>query len=296
MVTGVATGSILAPVLIRPGHHPGVTSDPGGEEKHDMSTRLRTTWLAGAGAAFLVMALSGAVMGASLLTAFGPTSEEEFDPIAEVDTTRTFEDVDGDGVDDDCDSEVVPDPDAEAAATAAVDLDGDGVVSVAEAAQSARIGGPNCNHGGYVSFVAGEADETDDADETEPAETTECEEVPAPAFDPAVLDTPGGFGSYVSSVAQSDAVGGKNCNHGGAVSAAVKVAKDAAAVLRQAAKAERAAERAASAEERAAQRSEQRAAARAERDAKKADRAAAKAKHGKPAHAGQGNGKGRGGD
>lgn len=261
-----------------------------------MFTRLRTTWLAGAGAAFLVMALSGAVMGASLLTAAGPTSEEEFDPIAEVDTTRTFEDVDGDGIDDDCDSEVVPDPDAEAAALAAVDLDGDGVVSVSEAAQSARIGGVNCNHGGYVSQVAGESDETDDADETEPAESTTCEEVPAPVFDPAVLGAPGGFGSYVALVAQSDAVGGKNCNHGGAVSAAVKAAKDAATILRQAAKDERVAERTAAAEARTAQRSEQRAAAKVERDAMKAERAAGRAKADKAAQAGHGNGKGRGGD
>lgn len=261
-----------------------------------MFTRLRTTWLAGAGAAFMVMALSGAVMGASLLTtAAGPTSEEEFDPIAEVDTTRTFEDADGDGVDDDCDSEVVPDLDAEAAAFAAVDLDGDGVVSVDEAAQSARTGGANCNHGGYVSPVAGGSDDADEADEALPVETTECEEVAAPTFDPAVLGVPGGFGQYVSSVAESDAVGGKNCNHGGAVSAAVKTAKDAATLLRQAAQAERASERTAA----TAERTEQRTAARAERDATKAERAASKAKAGKAseskATAAQSQGKGRAG-
>ncbi|MEX1171780.1 MAG: hypothetical protein WEG56_04110 [Chloroflexota bacterium] len=259
-----------------------------------MFTRLRTTWLAGAGAAFLVMALSGAVMGASLLTtAAGPTSEEEFDPIAEIDTTRTFEDADGDGVDDDCDSEVIPDPDAEAVAFAAVDVDGDGVVSVDEAAQSPWTGGANCNHGGYVSPVAGgsdDADEADEADEALPVEATECEEVAAPTFDPAVLGVPGGFGQYVSLVAESDAVGGKNCNHGGAVSAAVKTAKDAATLLRQAAQAERVSERTAA----TAERTEQRTAARAERDATKAERAASKASESK-ATAAQSQGKGRAG-
>ncbi len=79
-------------------------------------------------------------------------------------------------------------------------------------------------------------------------------EVPAPPFDPAIFNGPGAFGAYVSSVANSDAVGGKNCNHGGAVSAAVKAAKAAARAERDAAKA----------------------AARAERDAAKAERQANK--------------------
>jgi hypothetical protein len=299
-----------------------------------MFTRLRTTWFAGSGALVLVLALSGAVLGANVLTgASGPTPEEVFDPIAEVDTTGTFEDLDGDGVDDDCDEEVLADPVAEASAEAAVDTDGDGEVSVSEAAHSDRTGGKNCNHGGYVSQVAqdqcdgGTTDEAEELteptptgepvievalepnDEDEPAEVDEeadeaeetadcdaeedevaeeaetedaeaCEEVAAPTFDPEALGEAGGFGRYVSSVAQSDAVGGKNCNHGGAVSEAVKAAKDAAREAREAAKAERAAERSA-----------ERAAAKAEREAQRAERQAAKAaKHGN----GKGQGKGRG--
>jgi hypothetical protein len=95
-----------------------------------------------------------------------------------------------------------------------------------------------------------------------------CVEVAAPTFDPVALGAPGGFGAYVSSVAQSDAIGGKNCNHGGAVSEAVKAAKAEAKAARDAAKAER----------------------RSERDAAKAERSAAKAAkfangHGKGKHA-----------
>ena len=292
-----------------------------------MFTRLRTTWLAGSGALVLVLSISGAALGASLLAAGPtPTAEEETDPIVVVDTSGTFEDVDGDSIDDDCDDAVVADPVAEASAEAAVDLDGDGELSVSEAAQSSRTGGSNCNHGGYVSQVAhdqcdGSAEEVDPAEElTDPAPTDEppviievglepndeaedesgdapeaadcdaedaeeavtdeaeveaCEEVAAPTFDPAAFAGPGGFGRYVSTVAASDAVGGKNCNHGGAVSEAVKAAKDAA-------KAERDAARAA-----------ERDAKKAERDAKKAERDAARAER-KASQRGGGHGKGHG--
>ena len=67
---------------------------------------------------------------------------------------------------------------------------------------------------------------SDDAeDDTERAEPAGCD---APAVEPAVeedapVDTaPNAHGKAVSKVAQSDAVGGKNCNHGGAVSEAAK--------------------------------------------------------------------------
>lgn len=301
---------------------PGITFIPGGEEKYRMFTRLRTTWLAGSGALLMVLGLSGAVLGATVLTAAaGPTPEEETDPIVVVDTSLTFEDADGDGVDDDCDEDVVADPVAEASAAAAVDTDGDGEVSVSEAARSDRTGGKNCNHGGYVSQVAhdqcdgGTTDEVDAEDpaptgepapaivevvlepnedgdedeateeaeeagdceateeaesESEEAETEACEAVAAPTFDPAVFSGPGAFGAYVSSVARSDATGGKNCNHGGAVSEAVKAAKEAAKAERDAAKAERRAEREAAKAERAAQ-----------RDAKKAERRASHGNQGK---------------
>ena len=60
-----------------------------------------------------------------------------------------------------------------------------------------------------------------DAEAPAPAVCPVTEPVP-PAAD-APLDTaPNAHGKAVSAVAGSDAVGGKNCNHGGAVSAAAK--------------------------------------------------------------------------
>ena len=121
-----------------------------------------------------------------------------------------------------------------------------------------------------MSFVAGQQDADEDADEEEEAEAPEdAEEAPAEAeecvatvvepFDPTTMT----FGEYVSTVAQSDAVGGKNCNHGGAVSEAVHAAQVLAKEAREAAKAERAAERAAAKAERDAAK----AAAKTEREA-----------------------------
>jgi hypothetical protein len=251
--------------------------------------------LAGSGALVLVLALSGVVMGATLATDTEPAPELT-EP---VDTTATFEDLDGDGVDDDCAESVVADPEAAAAAFAAADLDGDGQISVTEAARSGWTGGLNCNHGGYVSQVAtadeeceapevdetgdpGEtgteegvetaADETEDeaeceaetdeaeeeAAELETAEEGECEAVPAPEPETELDPTaPNSHGAWVAWVAQSAAVGGKNCNHGGAVSEAAKKDQEAAKAERDAAKAERdaaKAERAAARELRAQER------------------------------------------
>ena len=232
-----------------------------------MVTRLRSTWLAGGGAILLVLSLSGIVAGATLVGDGGGDTVQPADPPAgATDTTQTFEDVDGNGIDDDCqDPAAVADPVAAAAALAAADLNGDGTISVSEAAQSGWTGGTNCNHGGYVSGVAhgsgdgcaaggttpttentgsgedaGEGDETspstegvpaptcdkadDGAAETAPT-TAECPATlpaPAPAADAPVDTSPNAHGKAVSKVAQSDAVGGKNCNHGGAVSAAAK--------------------------------------------------------------------------
>ena len=195
-----------------------------------------------------------------------------------------YVDVNGNGVDDTCETgDIVADPDAEAAADAAVDLDGNGTISVSEAAQSDRIGGVNCNHGGYVSWVAqgscadptptatpeqpalvtGDApeDTTEEVaadttcdetaaqptetptDATEEAADTTCVEVPPPDHDPALDEQQNGHGKWVSTVAQSDATGGKNCNHGGAVSEAAKMDHEAAKAARDAAKAEREAAR-----------------------------------------------------
>jgi hypothetical protein len=257
-----------------------------------MLSRMRTTWLAGSGALFLALVLAGAALGAPVLTSSEEPAPDQAAPLV-VDTAPTFEDADGDSIDDDCDADVVADVEAAAAAAAAVDTNADGVISVREAAQSERIGGANCNHGGYVSTVAQEQcdavaedgdpaegeseveptgecveDEDEDADpegtEDEGA-NAECVPVAAPTFDPERFTGPGAFGAYVASVAASDAVGGKNCNHGGAVSEAVKAAREAARAERDAAKAERRVQRDAAKAER-----------RVQRDAAEAERAAAK--------------------
>jgi hypothetical protein len=239
------------------------------------------TWLAAPGALLLVLAVSGAVLGATVLVT-GPAAEEITDPPV-VDTSATWEDVDGNGIDDDCqDGEATVDADAALAAFVAADTDGNGTISVEEAAHSEWVGGANCNHGGVVSFVAGQQDADEDADEDEDAEAPEdTEEAPAEAeacvatvvepFDPTTMT----FGEYVSTVAQSDAEGGKNCNHGGAVSEAVHAAQVLAKEARETAKAERAAERAAA----KAERDSAKAAAKTEREAAKAAKPN-KGKHG----------------
>jgi hypothetical protein len=257
-----------------------------------MLTRLRTTWLAGGGAVLLILAVTGFAAGAALVADTTPTVAEPDQPDALApDTTLTFEDADGNGIDDDCDqAAVVANATLAAAALAAADLNGDGTISVSEAAQTDWIGGPNCNHGGYVSQIARSTDDgcdAADATETEtgtedPSDGTKAEDadnetdvapvivpvvatvptdtcteapaeeplpaedpvpavcvavaapVPAPV-DPTVDPAPNAHGKAVSAVAQSDAIGGKNCNHGGAVSeaahkdkAATDAAKDAA--------------------------------------------------------------------
>ena len=47
-----------------------------------------------------------------------------------------------------------PHPTPVTAEQATVDTNADGVISTTEAAHSARTGGKNCNHGGYVSWIA----------------------------------------------------------------------------------------------------------------------------------------------
>ncbi len=217
-----------------------------------MLKRLWTGGLAGGGAIVLVFALTGMVAAATLVTAL--TAPDAAAPVV-VDTTATFEDVDGNGTDDDCQEGLVEaNAEAEASAAAAVDTNADGTVSVPEAAHSDRTGGTNCNHGGYVSSVANDdaADETEDAEETADATPTECEAteaVAAPvtetetevnADEAVVADEPAAnaHGTAVLEVAKSDAIGGKNCNHGGAVSEAAhdKAAQDAAKAARAAAR------------------------------------------------------------
>ena len=233
-----------------------------------MSQRITTTGLAGPIAILLTFALSGVVAGATLVAdTVDPTVDA---PLAGLAGGDTFEDTDGNGVDDDCQEAVVADPDAAAEAEAAVDADGDGTISVPEAAHSDRVGGPNCNHGGYVSIVAQDDGTAEEPTTEDPAPAAECPATepepgttgPDPAVDPEPV-APNAHGKAVSEIAQSDAVGGKHCNHGGAVSEA---AKDKAA--HEAAKAERAAAK--------AERDAARAAAKAAREAAKAERAAAR--------------------
>jgi hypothetical protein len=278
-----------------------------------MLKRIRSMWLAGGGAVALAVTLSGVVAAATILTAV--VAPAPVAPTVVVDTTATFEDLDGNGIDDDCQTTVVADEVAAASAEAAADLDGDGTISVTEAARSGRVGGKNCNHGGYVSNVANAACDTaaapasstapeadsgdsttaasgDPADETtdenvdentdqnvdensdESGDTaTDCtatepaaDEAPAvcvttpvvPVVEPSaaivVDEAPNAHGKSVSKVAQSDAIGGKNCNHGGAVSEAAHKDKDAARAAREAAKAARDAAREARREAREAAR------------------------------------------
>jgi hypothetical protein len=190
-----------------------------------------------------------------------------------------FVDTNGNDIDDTCEdpATIVADPTAADAAEKAVDQNGDGTISVSEAAQSGRIGGKNCNHGGYVSWVAhgscpdaatapepalvtgpaldeepsttcdeptAEEPTTDESTTDEAAApATECVEVPPPDRDPALDEQKNGHGKWVSTVAQSDAKGGKNCNHGGAVSEAAKKDHTADKAARDAAKAAKKAER-----------------------------------------------------
>ena len=206
-----------------------------------MSTRLRPISLAGAGALTLVLLFAGLVAGRVMLTEEAPAPE-----VTTPDTTASFVDLNGNGIADACEEAgtVVGDAAAAEAAVKAADLDADGVISVSEAARSGWTGGENCNHGGYVSGVAQGSSETTEQTEAA-APTTECVPVAPPERDPALDEQKNGHGKWVSTVAQSEATGGKNCNHGGAVSEAAKKDHAAAAAAREAARAERAAARAA---------------------------------------------------
>jgi hypothetical protein len=236
------------------GHHQASTSVAASNREQEIRsvlTRINTPIASGIAAFALAFALGGAAVGVALVA--DTTSPDDENAPAAVDTVATFEDLDANGVDDHCQTEpieAVPEAEASAAA-AAVDLDQDGTISKSEAARSDRIGGKNCNHGGYVSGVAKGDDE--DANEEEDA-AAECEgatEPAEPAEDEEEAEAPNAHGKAVSEVAKSDAVGGKNCNHGGAVSEAAKGNKPDKAD-KEAAKAARAEAKAARAEARAA--------------------------------------------
>jgi hypothetical protein len=208
-----------------------------------MFTRLRATWLASAGAVALALMFTGLAAGAVVLKDSAPTTTTAEAPSTE--TAATFEDINGNGIDDDCEDGEVADAAAVDAALKAIDADGDGVISVPEAAHSDRVGGKNCNHGGYVSNVARSTDEPTAEEPASDQPTTDCVEVAPPERDPALDAQKNGHGKWVSTVARSGAIGGKNCNHGGAVSEAAKKDHAAAKAAKDAAKAERAAARAA---------------------------------------------------
>lgn len=225
-----------------------------------MFRKLRSTWLAGSGAVLLVLSMSGLAAAATLVDDTTPA------------TIATFEDLNGNGIDDDCETAVTANADAVTLAMAAVDTNADGVISTTEAAHSDWVGGANCNHGGYVSMIAnGSGDECDTADAPEaPEATTDAdasdESTPEEDSDHAANETSTGEPTVAAdcsqdapdtettdaakdaaraaceaalaagtpivlpvmthvALAQSDLVGGKNCNHGGAVSDANKAAK-----------------------------------------------------------------------
>jgi hypothetical protein len=207
-----------------------------------VSIRLRSTSLAAVGSLTLVLLFAGLAAGRVVLTEDAPLAPEVTTP----DTTAAFEDLNGNGIDDVCEEAgtVVPDPTAAASAEAAVDENADGVIDVPESAHSDRTGGTNCNHGGYVSWVAQGTPEPTEQTEEAAAPTTDCVPVAPPERDPALDEQKNGHGKWVSIVAQSEATGGKNCNHGGAVSEAAKKDQAAAAAARAAAKAAREAARA----------------------------------------------------
>ena len=205
--------------------------------------KRRSRWLAGAAGLFLVLSMSGVAMAV-------PPPDE----VPEVDTTSTFEDVDGNGIDDDCQAETaVAAPEAVTAEQATVDTNADGVISTTEAAHSSRTGGKNCNHGGYVSWVAHQNGDC----ATEPTEeTTE----PTEACEP-VDETDEG----------ADADAAKKDHR--AAAAARLAAKVERKLAHAAAKAERANAREASKADKQAAKAERNAA----RAAKQAERHAAKA-------------------
>jgi len=207
-------------------------------------TKRRSTWLGASGALFLILSLSGVAAGATPPDAV---------PDVVVDTTATYEDIDGNGIDDDCqDVDAVADEAAGAAELLAADADANGVISTTEAAHSDRIGGENCNHGGYVSWIAHQ-DVTCVDEPTEP--------VTEPAVELIVAEP------EADACAEADTSGAE----------AAKVEKAAAAALRAALKADRTLARETAKAERTAAHQAAKAERTSARDASKAERAAARA-------------------
>jgi hypothetical protein len=224
--------------------------------------KRRSTWLAASGSLLLILSLSGLVAGAE------PPATE---PVVAVDTTATYEDIDGNGIDDDC--QAIPavdgDPAVVAAELAAVDVDANGIISTTEAAHSARIGGKNCNHGGYVSWIAhqkGECTEVPPVVEPTVAETVELVVTTPPDAEPDRVEVCETDVTPAIAGAKKDKV---------AAAAARDASKAERKLAHQAAKAERAAAKA----ERTAAREASKAERNAARDAKKAAHAAKHKSH-----------------
>lgn len=228
--------------------------------------KRRSRWLAGTAGLFLVLSMSGVAMGVT-----PPDAEPD------VDTTATYEDVGGNGIDDDCQTEVaVAAPDAVTAEQATVDTDADGVISTTEAAHSPRIGGKNCNHGGYVSWIAHQRGDC----ATEPTEEEPTGEEPGDGDEPAEGETVLVVTMPPDAEPDADA---EACDEPADEADADSAKKDhkAAAAARLAAKAERKLAHAAAKAQRAAAKAASKSERNAAKAARAAERAAAKALKGK---------------
>ena len=239
-------------------------------------TNRRSTWLGVSGALLLVLSMSGV---AAAVTPPDAVPDEV------VDTTATFEDIDGNGIDDDCqDVDAVVDEDAAAAELLTVDVDGNGIISTTEAAHSPRIGGKNCNHGGYVSWIAHQ-EVTCAVEPTEPVAEVPTDEgaielVVAEDEEPGQDTDEDVVEPEDDACADTDAIKTEK-----AAAAALRAALKAERTLaRETAKAERTAAHEAAKAERAAARDAAKAERAAARAAAKAERAAAKAAKGKKGH------------
>lgn len=215
--------------------------------------KLRSTWLAGGGALLLVVALSGLAAAAPLvsdtsqdfvdLDGNGVSDQCETavaaDPIA---AAAAYAAIDSDG-----DGTISVTEAAHSDWVGGKNCNHGGYVS------SVANGGNDACGAEAPAPDGGATDEGDEGSEDWPpvvetvgttaASTTDCPEDPAgapadaeapaqaecpvtepvpPAVDAPADTAPNAHGKAVSAVAQSDAVGGKNCNHGGAVSEAAK--------------------------------------------------------------------------
>jgi len=281
-----------------------------------MFDRLRSGALAGGGALLLILSISGMAMGASLTSDSAPVDtsfvDVDGDGVADhCQTEAAAEKTEAaqaafDAADLNDDGEISVSEAAQSGWTGGVNCNHGGYVSeVAQAGDSCEAEDTEepegtetgteegtetgTEEGTEGTEEAAPAEDTTDcvaADDETTAETAEtedavaneetCEAVEAPAIDPATDTTEWNHGDWVTWVSKSEATGGKNCNHGGAVSEASKAAKEAAKAAKEAAKAAKEAAKA----ERDAKKAEKKAArdlAKQERQANKANKG-----HGKP--------------